>query len=111
MLQLPTTSKFHSFSLVFKVQAILRKVHQMTPKWPWTSNGQKYPILGTTFYWYPRDKCIEWPQNDIEHEDVKGTPHKMSPKFAIRFPLRLAVFESQAILTQVQRMTQNDLKQ
>ena len=29
----------------FNVQAILRQVHQMTPKWHWTLQGQGYPIM------------------------------------------------------------------
>ncbi len=31
-------------SAVFQVQAILRNAQQMTSKWPWTLQGQRYPI-------------------------------------------------------------------
>ncbi len=47
-----------SFALrpdVLKVHAILRKVHQMTKKWPWTLQGQRYPIYVLLEYcpWVP----------------------------------------------------------
>ncbi len=35
---------------VFELQAILRQVHWMTPKWPWTIKGQRYPYI---YYNYP----------------------------------------------------------
>ncbi len=47
MVQLPQSPKFLCFDLrltVFKLQAILRQVHPMTPKSPWTLKGQWYPI-------------------------------------------------------------------
>ena len=29
---------------ITEIQAILRQVHWMTPKWPWTLQGKRYPI-------------------------------------------------------------------
>ncbi len=73
----------------FNKQAILRQVHRMTPKWPWTLQGQRYPInvlevsMGPKFnavslYNQPfsrfrpfGDKCTEWPQVDLETFKVK----------------------------------------
>ncbi len=49
MLQLPPNLKISPrFSLrpdIFKLQAILRQVHWMFPKWPWTLEVQTYPHI------------------------------------------------------------------
>ncbi len=63
----------------FEKQAIWRKVHPMTPKWPWTLRGKRYPHTYIT----------------TTHDS------KISPRFA----LQLAVFEMQTILGQVHRLT------
>ncbi len=78
---------------VFEIQASLGQVHQMTPKWHWTLQGQRYPIYvlllstsskvhsislyGQPFWRYRQlwEKCTEWPQNDLERYKVKGTPY------------------------------------
>ncbi len=39
-----TLLHFTLWLAIFELQAILRTVHQMTPKWPWTLKGQKYPM-------------------------------------------------------------------
>ena len=72
---------------VFTLQAIFKQVHQITPKWPLTLKGQRYPIYmlqlpllpncslfcctagcfqvkGYRPFW---DKCTELTQNGIEH--------------------------------------------
>ncbi len=60
---------------VFELQAILRQVHRMTPKWPSTLKGPRYSI-----YVLPLPQTL---------------------KFPIRFTLRPAVFELLAVLRQV----------
>ncbi len=42
--QVPNFTPFHSTVRRFELQAILRQVHWMTPKWPWRLIGQRYPI-------------------------------------------------------------------
>ncbi len=36
--------KFDLQTAIFETQAILRQVHQITPKWAWTLARQRYPI-------------------------------------------------------------------
>ena len=80
---------------VFELQAILKQMHWMTPKWPWTQQGHHhgYPICGLPVSRRPKfrsislydqlfqsyrpfwHKCTEWPQNDLEYYKVKGTPY------------------------------------
>ena len=81
----PNFTPFHSTTSRFRLQAILRQVHQMTPKWHWTIQDQMYPIyvlvvyssikfqsfsfydlpfLSYRQYW---DNSTEWPQNYLEH--------------------------------------------
>ena len=62
----------------FDIQAILRQVHWMTPKWPWTVQDQRYP---------------------------RNVTSVQESQISIRFALRPALFEIQAILRQVHRMT------
>ncbi len=78
------------------VQAILRQVHQMSPKMTLNTKRSKYPIITyyvllvfpspkfqfVSFYNQPIlsyrpfwDKCTEWPINDPETYKVKGTPY------------------------------------
>ncbi len=64
---------------VFALQVILRQVHQMTAKRPWTLQGQMYPYM-----------CYLCPR---------------VPKTSVRFALSPAVFELRAILRKVHRMT------
>ena len=72
-------------SIVFRLQAILRQLHWLTPKWPWRLKGQRYPIYileltpspkfhsislyGQPFASYRTfwEKCIRWLQNDLKH--------------------------------------------
>ncbi len=58
------------FTPVFELQAILRKMHQMTPKSPWTLKGHRYP------------KHI-----------LKLLPES---QISLRFDLKKAIFELQA---------------
>ncbi len=130
MSQLPASPKFHSVSLrpaIFELQAILRQVHRMTPKWPWTLKGKRYPIYmiqipsspkfhsillyGQAFLGYMpfSDKYTQWPQMVLNTKSSK-VPHihvtsTHGSQISITFALRQAVFESQAILIQVHRMT------
>ena len=70
---------------VFELHTILRKVHQMTPKSPWTLQGHMYLIymllvspsskvlsILINHQLFSRyrpvwDNCTEWPENDLEH--------------------------------------------
>ena len=49
VLLISTSHTFHSFfdlqPAIFKLQAILRQVQRMTPKWPWTIQGQITPYM------------------------------------------------------------------
>ncbi len=117
---------------VFQLQAILRQVHWMTPKWPWTLQHLVYTrslISVTNIYesqisvlfcstsnrflsyrpfW---DKVTEWPQNDLEHCEVKSpicVTSAPESQISLRFALQPIVAELQAILNT--KMTQNDLK-
>ncbi len=63
---------------IFELQAILKKVHQMTPKWPWTLQAQMHPIC------------------------VNSVP---DPQISLHFALRPAFFEIWGILRQVHWMT------
>ena len=165
---------------VFGLQAILKKVHRMTPKWPWILQGQMYPtyVLLVSYLRVPNftvfhstTSCFEIqallkkksapndPKMTLNHTNVPHTCitsiHKsqVSISFALRsavfeirpfetsapngpkmtlnhtrlnvpnicmtsilesqisprFGLWPTVFEIQAILTQVHRMTQNEL--
>ncbi len=40
--------RFAIWPVGFELQAILRQVHQMPPKWPWTPQGQMYQICATS---------------------------------------------------------------
>ncbi len=76
-----------------ELQAILRQVHWMTPKWPWTLQGQLYSIyvllvsvstkLHSLLLYMPlfrykiveivkNPKCTEWHENGIEHLTIKN---------------------------------------
>ncbi len=55
---------------VFEIQAILRQMHQITPKWPWSLQGQRYSMFN----------CI--PESQI----------------SLRFALRPAIFKISHIL-------------
>ncbi len=73
----------------FNIQAILRQVHQMTPKWPWILQGHRYPIYVLLVSMSPKfhfvslydepfssyrpfwEKRTKWPQNDLESYKVK----------------------------------------
>ncbi len=90
----PYFTPFHSTMIwsVFELQAILRKVHQMTPNWlehyklkcspyvlivsiiPKFHSVTLYdqPFLRYRAFW---DKCTEWPQNDLEPYKFKCTPY------------------------------------
>ncbi len=75
----------------FNIQAIWRQVHRMIPKWPWTLQGQRYPINVLLVSMCPKfhsvslydepfssygpfwDKCTEWPQNNLEPYKFKCT--------------------------------------
>ncbi len=96
VLQISTRPKFHCFALrraVFELQAILRKVHWMTPKWPWTLQGHRYQINVLLVSMSPKfhsvslydqpfsryrpfwNKCTEWPQNDLNPYKFKCTQY------------------------------------
>ena len=90
--RVPNFTPFCSMTVVFEMQAILRQLHRMTLKWPWTykvkscipyvlpvSSSIKFQsfnlrpaIFESQAIW---DKCTEWPHNDLEHHKVEGTPH------------------------------------
>ncbi len=72
---------------VFELWAILRQMHRMIPKWPWTLKGQRYiiqmlqlpvsPTLRLTAFELLAilSKCTEWSKNNLEHQKVKGIPY------------------------------------
>ena len=110
-------------STIFELQAILRQVHQMTQKWPWTLQSyEKYPRLlkfqSVSFYGQPFsscrpfwDKCTEWPQmtlniksSRVTHRHATITPPPPS-RISLRFAPWSSVFELQAILRQLLQMT------
>ena len=76
---------------------------------PWFPNFTPYPSTAISLryraLWY---KCTEWPQNDLEPYKVKCTPYMYTlpeSQISLCFALRPAVFEIQAILKKVHRMT------
>ncbi len=119
---------FHSFRSTishFQDAGHLRQVRIMTPKWPLTQPGQRYPLYGPlipplmsqiSFHFTLRPaifelqgilvKCTKWPQNDHRHFELKGTPHMCATstpesELSIRFTLWPAVLGLQAVLRQV----------
>ncbi len=111
---------------VFKIQAILRKVHGMAPKWHWTLQGQITLYIYNSCPWFPNftpfcsmtnlcsrytpfwDKGTEWPKMTLDttrsyvpHTYVTSI-HKI--QISLSFFLRPEVFEIQVILRQVHRM-------
>ncbi len=52
--------------------------------------------------------CTEWPQNDLEHYEVKSTPYTPYNYISIHFTLQPLIFELQAILRR--KWAQNDIK-
>ncbi len=113
---------------IFELQAILRQVRRITPKWPWTLLGQRYPIYmwqlppspkfqSVSLYRQPfaRYTC-QFETSAPNHPKVtintkwKQIPHihvttVLESQIPFRFALRLAIFELQAILKQVHQMT------
>ena len=113
---------------IFELQAILRQVHWMTPNWPWTLQGLRYPIYVTSVresqillhftlrnpflsyrpFW---DKCTEWPQmtlnltrSNVPHICITTIP---GSQISLRFTVRPALFEIQTIVRQAHRTTPN----
>ncbi len=86
---------------VFEKQAILRQTHWMTPKWPWTLQGHRYPIYVLLlpsslkfrfFLLYDQpfsryrpfwDKCSEWPLNDPERYNALQGQTYMYTKYVL----------------------------
>ncbi len=80
------------WSVIFDIQAFVRKVNRMTPKWHWTLQVQIYHIYVSLESTNPKfhsvslydqslfryrpfwNKCTAWPQNDLEPYKVKCTP-------------------------------------
>ncbi len=119
--------EFHSVSLYdqcfffFQIQGCGKSaMHRMTPQWPQTHNCRKYLVyteyssMGPKFhslllYDQPfsrynivkNRKCIEWPQNDLNHLTVKSTlytlnTHPRGPNFA-PFRSRTSHFRSTSL--------------
>ncbi len=107
----------------FELQAVLRKVHAMTRKWPWTLKGARYSISWCSWcplvpylssfcsmtcepFWSYRpfwDKCTAGPQNDLEPYKVKGTPYTSylypkESKISVCFTIWPAILELHTIL-------------
>ncbi len=77
--QVSNFTPFRSTPSLFNIQAILRQVHWMIPKWPWILQGQMYPI-------------------HMLQVSTRPILHSVSR-------LRWAIFELQAILRKVHQMT------
>ena len=88
---------------VVELRAILRKVPQMTPKWPQTLKSQMYllyvlpvstspkfysislydePFSSYRPFW---EKSTEWPQHDLERCKLKSTPYALLVSLAPKF--------------------------
>ncbi len=116
----------HSFRFTLSgwlLQAILRQVHRMTPKWPWTLQGQWYVVLvsrvfpfqpislcGQPFSVYRpfSEQCTERSQITL---NLQGHMYPIdvlllspSSNISVCFTLRPAVLELQAILRQGHRI-------
>ncbi len=116
----------------FNIQAILRQVHQMTPKWPWTLQGHRYPInvllvstspkfhsvslydkqfSGYRPFW---EKCTKWPQIDLEHYKLKCSPYvlivPMIPKFHSVSLYKAVFIRYRAFWDKCTEWPQNDLE-
>ncbi len=110
--KVPHSDWFALRAPIFELQAILRSAREMTPKWPLTLKGQRFlthvlPVVPTeshisilfalrpTVYKPIWQRCIEWPQNDIEHwgQMYPICCHTTTPKFQISvlFVLRQVV--------------------
>ncbi len=119
--------KFHSTTSRFQeIQAILRQVHRMTPKWPRAYSIKCTPyvllvspslkfhsvsVYGQPFSSYnPFEESAQTdPQmtlnptrSKVPHIRVTSVPES---QITLRFAIRPAVFEIEAILRQVDRMT------
>ncbi len=97
---LPESQLSVSFPLrppVSELHAILRQVYRITPKWPWTLHGQRYPIYVLEIYrclkFHPiflcdqpflrykivdNWKCTKLPQNGLEPLTVKSTLYPLN---------------------------------
>ena len=76
----PKDAKVPNFSPFFELQAILRQLRWMTPKWPWTQKGQRY-----TMY-------------------IHSTCGSHASQISIHLTQRSAILELQDILRQVHQM-------
>ncbi len=116
---------FRSTTSRFRVTDHLRKVHQITPKWPWTLQGQRYPINVTSVhesqislrfvlnqpfsryrpFWNMCTECdLEPCKIKLPYTWITGVHDS---QISLRFTLRPALFEIQTILRQVPQMTPN----
>ena len=65
----------------------------------------------------PPNTYIEWPSNDLQDHDIEqdhGTPNMCYQRLRVKlhywFAIRPTIFELQATLWQVHRITQNDIE-
>ncbi len=131
VLLVSTSNKFHSISLC-ELFSSYRPFWEKCTEWP-PNDLEYYMLICTPYvllvslipkfnsvslynqpflrYRASSDKLTEWPQNDLESYKVKCTAYmyNYSPWVlnSLRFALRPTVFEIQAILRQVHRMTPN----
>ena len=91
-------SLYNLYLAIFELQAILREVHKLTPKWPWRLNGQQCPMYmlqlpssphfqSVSLYVQPFSshrplwvKCTEWPKMTL---NTKG---QMCPIYMLQLP-------------------------
>ncbi len=105
---------------IFELQAILRQVHQKTPKWPGTLEGHMHPIyiydnwLPRTFhsFWLYGQPFLSNSPSWYKYTDSKLTLNTkrskvlhMTTKVSLLFALWSAVFKIQVILRQVHWIT------
>ena len=80
------------------IQAILRQVHWITPKWPWTLHGTRYKVAENRKF----RQCTELPQTDFEILTVKSTSYTLSTPEAqllVGFALQPSVFRDTKLST------------
>ncbi len=88
------STKFTRFALqpsIFELQAILRQVHWITPKLPWTLKGQRYPIYTCNNYPTPFSStagCF-WVTGDFDTSALHDPKIAWSTKRCQRCPYML----------------------